>query len=121
MKQTRPINLDLRQIHQPLPAIISLLHRLSGVLLFLAIPLLLTLFQASLASPESFTHLQSSMGFKIALFLLLTAYSYHCYAGLRFLLLDLHWGIRLKSARLSAWGVAIAATLSAGMLGFWLW
>lgn len=121
MKQTRPIYLDLRQIRQPLPAIISLLHRLSGVLLFLAIPLLLTLFQTSLASPETFSSLQSSLGLKIALFILLTAYSYHFYAGLRFLLLDLHWGIRLESARLSAWLVSFAAILTTGLLGFWLW
>lgn len=121
MKQTRPIYLDLRQIRQPLPAIISLLHRISGVLLFLAIPLLLTLFQASLASPESFNTLLNSLGLKITLFSLLAAYSYHFFAGLRFLLLDLHWGVSLRSARQSAWIVSVAAFLSAGLIGYWLW
>jgi succinate dehydrogenase / fumarate reductase, cytochrome b subunit len=121
MKQTRPIYLDLRQIRQPLPAIISLLHRISGVLLFLAIPWLLTLFQASLASAESFTTLQNSLGVKLALFSLLAAYSYHLVAGLRFLLLDLHWGASLKSARRSAWIVTLASTLTAVLIGSWLW
>lgn len=121
MKQTRPIYLDLRRIHQPLPAIISLLHRMSGVLLFLAIPLLLTLFQTSLANPEGFTSLQNSLGLKITLFILLAAYSYHLFAGLRFLLLDLHWGLSLHSARRSAWIVAISSILIAALIGLWLW
>lgn len=121
MKQSRPIYLNLLHIRQPLPAIISLLHRISGVLLFLFIPILLAILQSSLAGAERFYALQNSSWFKLILFILLAAFAYHCYAGLRFLMLDLHWGAALKSARTSAWMVLVAAALSFLMLGTWLW
>lgn len=121
MKQSRPVYLDLLRIRQPLPAIISLMHRISGVLLFLAIPLLLTALQESLASPARFNNLQQSSGFKLALFFLCAAYAYHFFAGLRFFLLDLHWGVGLKSARLTSWAVLGASLLSLLLLGAWLW
>lgn len=121
MKSSRPVYLDLLRIRQPLPAIISLLHRLSGVLLFLAIPLLLLMLQMSLASPEGFRALQENFWFKLALFFLFAAYAYHGFSGLRFLMLDLHWGTALKSARISSWLVLAATLLSLLILGGWLW
>jgi succinate dehydrogenase / fumarate reductase cytochrome b subunit len=121
MKQSRPIYLDLLRIRQPLPAMISLLHRISGVLLFLAIPLMLIAFQDSLASPERFHELQQSSKFKFSLFFLFAAYGYHFFAGLRFLLLDLHCGVALKSARLTSWAVLGASLLGLLLLGAWLW
>ena len=121
MKPSRPIYLDLLHIHQPLPAVISFLHRISGLLLFVSIPWLLTMFQASLSSAESFDAWKHSLGAKLALFLVLAAYAYHFYAGLRFLVLDLHWGTTLKSARLSARVVLGMTLLSCLLLGIWLW
>lgn len=121
MKLSRPVYLDLLRIRQPLPAIISLLHRLSGVWLFLAIPLLLLALQMSLASPKDFWALQESFWFKLALFFLFAAYAYHGFAGLRFLMLDLHCGTALKSARISSWLVLVATLLSLFILGVWLW
>jgi len=121
MKQTRPVYLDLRHIRQPLPALISIAHRISGVLLFLSVPVLLNLWQASLASPDSFRAMQDSLGLKLVLFFFCAAYAYHLLAGLRFLLLDLHWGLSLKSARLSSWAVLGSFLLSAILLGIWLW
>ena len=121
MKQSRPIYLDLLHIHQSLPAVISFLHRISGLLVFASIPWLLTIFQASLSSVESFDTLKHSIGTKLALFLLLAAYVYHFYAGLRFLFFDLHWGTALHSARLSARIVMGVTLLSLILLGIWLW
>ena len=120
MKQTRPVYMDLLRIRQPLPALISIAHRISGILLFLAIPFLLDTWQASLASPESFRILQESPGLKLVLFFSFAAYAYHLIAGLRFLMLDLHWGLSLKSARLSSWIVLGSSLLCAGFLGVWL-
>ena len=121
MKQSRPIYLDLLRIRQPLPALISLMHRISGVLLFLAIPLMLIALQESLASAERFNFLLNSSGFRLALFFLLLAYAYHFFAGLRFLSMDLHWGTALKSARRSSWAVLSASVLFILLLGIWLW
>ncbi len=120
MKQLRPVYLDLLRIRQPLPAIISLLHRISGVFLFLAIPLLLTALQNSLANADHFNYLLQNSWFKLGLFFLFLAYSYHFFAGLRFLFMDLHWGTALKVARRSSWAVLGAFLLCFVFLGIWL-
>ena len=54
IKKKRPKNLDLPTIRLPLPGVLSILHRISGAVLFLLLPVLLWLFQQSLASPESY-------------------------------------------------------------------
>ena len=121
MKQNRPIYLDLLRIRQPVPAVVSFLHRVSGALLFLGIPLLLQALDASLAGPDSFAALVSAPFLKFMLFILLAGFGYHLFAGVRFLLLDLHWGIALKQARYSAWVVLGIALISTFLIGAWLW
>lgn len=121
MKSNRPIYLDLFRIRQPIPAIVSFLHRISGAFLFLSIPLLLAVFEASLAGPDAFDAMLRQPLLKFALFGLLAAFFYHCFAGLRFLLLDLGWGAALASARRASWAVLLAASCSALLLGTWLW
>jgi succinate dehydrogenase / fumarate reductase cytochrome b subunit len=121
MKQNRPIYMDLLRIRQPVPAVVSFLHRVSGALLFLGIPLLLMVLEASLAGPDSFAALASTPGLKFMLFILLAGFGYHLFAGVRFLLLDLHWGIALKQARYSAWAVLGIALVSTFLIGAWLW
>ena len=121
MKQKRPIYLDLLRIHQPVPAVVSFLHRVSGALLFLGIPLLLIALDASLSSAGSFAALVSAPGLKFALFVLLAGFAYHLFAGVRFLLLDLHWGIALKQARRSAWAVLGTGLITTVLIGVWLW
>lgn len=121
MKQNRPIYLDLLRIRQPVPAVVSFLHRVSGAGLFLGIPLLLHALDTSLAGPDGFATLTANPFLKVALFFLLAGYAYHGLAGLRFLLLDVHWGNALKQARYSAWAVLGAALASALLIGVWLW
>ena len=121
MKQNRPIYLDLLRIRQPVPAVVSFLHRVSGALLFLGIPLLLIALDASLSSADSFAALVSAPGLKFALFVLLAGFAYHLFAGVRFLLLDLHWGIALKQARRSAWAVLGMGLITTVLIGVWLW
>ena len=102
----RPVYLNLVAIRQPLPAIVSILHRASGALLFVVgIPLLLWFVQKTLASPESFDAvtrpLASPFG-KLVVLALVWSYLYHLLAGIRHLALDLHAGIQLAPARSSA-------------------
>ena len=121
MKTDRPIYLDLHRIRQPLPAVVSLLHRLSGAFLFLLIPFLLSVLEASLSGPTGFVAVLSSLWAKVMLFGVLAAFFYHLFAGLRFLLLDMGWGVALTSARRAAWLVIVASVLSSAVLGMWLW
>ena len=121
----RPVYLNLFAIRQPLPAIVSILHRISGALLFAAgIPLLLWAAQRSLASPEglaaTIAPFTTPIG-KLVLLVLGWAYLYHLLAGLRHLALDLHVGIRLAPARSSAAIVLVASILFALIIAVRLW
>jgi succinate dehydrogenase / fumarate reductase cytochrome b subunit len=120
----RPKYLDLLKIRLPVPGLVSILHRVSGAGLFLLLPLLLWLFQSSLASPESYAQYAAVFGnplVKLILIGLLWAFLHHLLAGLRFLALDVHIGTALEPARASSWAVLVVAIVLTLVLGVWLW
>ena len=124
MNQSQPKYLNLFEIRLPVPALVSILHRLSGLALFLFLPYLLWLLQASLSSPESFERYRAILAHPIAkltLIALLWAFLHHLLAGLRFLALDLHWGTELAAARTSSRLVLIGALALTLVFGLWLW
>ncbi|HEY9381621.1 MAG TPA: succinate dehydrogenase, cytochrome b556 subunit, partial [Burkholderiales bacterium] len=53
-KKRRPLWLNVSLFNLPIPGIVSILHRISGAALFLALPWLLFLFDGSLASAERY-------------------------------------------------------------------
>lgn len=118
----RPKHLDLVRIRLPLAGLVSIMHRVSGAVLFLFIPLLLWLLQRSLASPQTFDAFRSAVSsplLKMALLGLLWAYLHHLCAGVRHLALDLDYGTELGSARISSvivLMVSIGLTLIAGVM-----
>jgi succinate dehydrogenase / fumarate reductase cytochrome b subunit len=112
----RPVFLDLRRIRLPVTGWVSILHRVSGVVLFVSTPLFVYLLDMSLRSAEGFHKAASLLGQPLSkLWLLLVAWSifHHLFAGIRFLLLDFHLGVERLAARRSARGVIIAASLTA--------
>ena len=114
--RTRPKHLNLFQIRLPLPGVVSILHRVSGAGLFVMLPFLLCLLQQSLQSPESHANAAAVLAHPLAKLLLLGvlwAFLHHFCAGIRFLLLDMHKGLELETARMSSkivLGVSIALT-----------
>lgn len=91
VKKSRPVNLNLQTIRFPLTAIASILHRVSGVIMFVAVAILLWLLNLSLSSPEGFTAAVSvtdSVVVKLVLWGILTALFYHLVLGIRHLLMD---------------------------------
>jgi succinate dehydrogenase / fumarate reductase cytochrome b subunit len=118
----RPVYLDLPRIRLPLPGIVSILHRISGALLFLiGIPVLLAGVAWSLGSAESYAAMKSAVSApaaKIVLLGLAWAYLHHFCAGIRYLLLDLHQGIELAPARRSSvivFVISLTLTLAVGV------
>lgn len=114
IKNNRPKHLNLFKIHLPITGIASINHRISGLILFLAIPVSLYLFQLSLSSQTGFTEALdylSSPWIKLALVLLIWSFVHHLLAGFRFLLIDQNFGISLPVARKTAWFVVIAAVI----------
>jgi succinate dehydrogenase / fumarate reductase, cytochrome b subunit len=120
----RPKHLDLLKIRQPVPAIVSFLHRVSGALLFLAIPVALAMLQGSLASPECFARWRDALAHPLSKLLLigfLWLLLHHFFAGLRYLALDLHKGIDLGSTRFWSKVVLYAGAIAALLIGVLLW
>jgi succinate dehydrogenase / fumarate reductase cytochrome b subunit len=125
MAKPRPVYLDLAKIRLPLPGLVSILHRVSGAVLFLlGIPLLLAGVGASLASAESFAALKALVANPLGKLVLLGfawAYLHHFCAGIRYLLLDLHAGIELPAARQSSVIVLVVSLVLVLMVGVRLW
>ena len=111
-RSQRPVFLTLWRIRLPLPGVVSIVHRISGAALILALPFGIWLLGLSLSGPEGFAAARESLGFtevRVLLVLLLLGLFHHLFAGIRFLLLDLHWGQPLSQARRTAWMVLAAA------------
>ena len=102
---TRPVNLDLLRISQPITAITSIAHRISGVLLFLSIPIVIWMLERSLQSPQGYEQvitLFDSGLVKLMTLVIAWSAAHHFFAGIRFLLLDFDVGVTLATARKSA-------------------
>lgn len=124
MLQKRPKHLALHLIKLPLPGLVSILHRISGLALFAALPILLLMLQYSLNSIETFTQLQEVLDHpsaKLAMLGLLWAFVHHFCAGLRFLAIDLHVVDNLKQARDSSKVVLLVSLLLTVLIGAKLW
>lgn len=124
MNKKRPKHLALHQIKLPLPGIVSILHRVSGLVLFIALPFLLLMLQYSLSSIETYTQLMDVLAnplIKLLLLGLLWAFLHHFCAGLRYLAVDLHLVRDLAQARNSSKLVVVVSLALTVILGARLW
>jgi succinate dehydrogenase / fumarate reductase cytochrome b subunit len=124
MNKQRPKHLALHQIKLPLSGIVSILHRISGLLLFFSLPLLLLMLQYSLTSIETYTQLMSELAnplSKLMLLGLVWAFLHHFCAGLRYLAIDLHLVHDLAQARNSSKAVMAVSLALTIFLGVKLW
>lgn len=106
-------NINITQIvgyRLPLAGIISILHRISGLLMFLLLPFILFMLDKSLVSESSFEYFKgftSGWFVKLVILALSWAYLHHFCAGIRHLVMDNHIGLSKESARKSAASVLI--------------
>lgn len=123
MYHQRPKNLNLFTIYFPIPAIVSILHRISGVFLFFLIPFILWALEFSLTE-NGFDTLNEWSGYvfvKIVFWLLLVPFCYHLIAGIRHLFSDIHIGESLKAGRLTALLTFIISAILLILAGIWIW
>jgi len=128
IKKARPKYLSLQallfEIRLPLPGWVSILHRVSGVLLFLAGVWLLFVLDRSLASEADFEAAKRYLGLtpvKLSLLVLIWAYCHHFCAGIRYLFLDLHKGVDKATSRLTSVVVLVAGLGLTAFFGARLW
>ena len=111
-RNTAPRYLNLLKIKLPPGGIASIAHRISGVLMFLGIPLVAWLFARSLESEAAFLEVARLLDSPLALLaslVLVWSLSHHLLAGIRHLLLDIEIGLDKAQARFSAWLVNAGA------------
>lgn len=126
LQQKRPQfrNIHVTQIvgyRLPAPGMVSIMHRISGALMFLLLALAIWLLQLSLASELSFMRLKdvaSQWWAKLIFLALAWALLHHLVAGIRYLLLDLHVGVEKAASvnsALAVFAVSLPLTLLAAL------
>ncbi|MEW5249586.1 succinate dehydrogenase, cytochrome b556 subunit [Microbulbifer discodermiae] len=124
MNKNRPVNLDISTINLPAAALVSILHRISGVVLFAVVALLLWMLDTSLESQQGFDSIAaafSSVPAKLILWASLAALIYHLLAGIRHMLMDLGIGESLQGGRRGAVLVLVLSVIAIVLVGVWLW
>ena len=122
--KNRPKNLNLLTIRLPINALVSILHRATGCVLFLVLPVILLLLQLSLSSAAHFEMVVSilhSPFIKLMLIGLAWAFLHHFFAGVRHLAMDVHWMTTLIKARYTSKIVLVLGALTTLMLAVKLW
>jgi succinate dehydrogenase / fumarate reductase, cytochrome b subunit len=124
VKDNRPVNLDISTISLPLAAYTSITHRVSGVIVFVGIAILLWIFNTSLGSEEGFNQIKELMTSPIVKFVvwgILSALAYHMVAGIKHLLMDSGIGETKEAAPLGAKITIILSLVLIIALGVWIW
>ncbi|WP_394240030.1 succinate dehydrogenase cytochrome b556 subunit [Vibrio astriarenae] len=123
-RKSRPVNLDLQTIRFPITAIASILHRVSGVITFVAVGILLWLLSTSLQSPVGFMQASDIVnGFFVKLILwgILTALAYHIVGGIRHLIMDFGYFEELESGAMTAKVSFVVTGVLALLAGVLVW
>jgi succinate dehydrogenase / fumarate reductase, cytochrome b subunit len=124
MAKARPKHLNLFVIRQPIPAIVSIMHRVSGAVLFVFLWVILWALERSLVSPEGYAEMQRTLDHplaKVLMLALLWAFLHHTFAGLRHLALDLHIGVELPKVRLMSYAALLLGLGLTIVIGVLLW
>jgi len=124
VKSQRPVNLDLRTIKLPITAITSILHRISGIILFIGLAFMLYALSKSLGSEEGFADMKSTLTSPLAKFIawgLLSALLYHLVAGVRHLIMDSGVGETLEGGKLGSKIVIAISVVLIVLAGVWIW
>ncbi|WP_268800719.1 succinate dehydrogenase, cytochrome b556 subunit [Pseudomonas huanghezhanensis] len=124
MNSQRPVNLDLRTIKLPVTAYTSILHRISGVILFVGVAIMLYALDVSLGSEEGFGQVKAwltSPLAKLVIWALLSALLYHLVAGIRHLIMDAGIGETLEGGKLGSKIVIAVSLVVIVLAGVWIW
>ncbi len=123
-QKNRPKNLNLLTIKLPINALVSILHRATGCILFLMLPVILLLLQWSLSSAlhfETVIAILHSPFIKLMLLGLAWAFFHHFFAGIRHLAMDVHWMTTLMKARYTSKVVLVLGVIATMILAVKLW
>lgn len=124
VNKQRPVYISLTQFRFPVTAIASIVHRITGIFLFLGVAYLLWLLDLALESEAGFAEAASVLAApfaKLVLWGVLGMLIYHVLAGIKHLLLDFHVGDSFEAASMSSYVVFVLTVLVTLAAGVWLW
>lgn len=123
-EKQRPMFLDLTKMHFPVMAVVSIFHRITGVLIFLFLPLMLYILHQAYKSADTYTQLTNCLqhaSMKFFIWAMLSAVWFHVIAGIRHMIMDCGIAENVKSARVTAYSVFAFAIVLSILMGVWLW
>jgi len=120
----RPVYLNLAKIRLPISGIISIMHRIFGLLLSLSIPFFTLLFGLSLQSEAGYEQaisILNSAWLQPIFALFIWAFVHHFFAGIRYLLIDIEIGVGKEQSLLTSklvlvGGILVSLIIIAGVL-----
>jgi len=125
VNKKRPVNLDISTISMPVTAIVSILHRVTGIILFVGLAFLFYAFDLSLESQEGFDQvvnaLQTNFLVKFVIWGVVSALMYHFVAGVKHLFMDMGYFEELESGRSAAIANIVIAAVLIVLAGVWIW
>lgn len=124
MKKQRPVNLDLTQFDFPASAKASILHRVTGVAMLIAMAFVVWAWAESLSGPQGFAYIKDLMTSFIAKFIAwgtMTALAYHLIGGIRHMFMDLGHFEEVESGNNSAKFIMALWVVLSIAAGAWLW
>ncbi|WP_372613789.1 succinate dehydrogenase, cytochrome b556 subunit [Halomonas sp.] len=125
MNSKRPVNLDLTTIQFPLPALTSIAHRITGVILFIGLIFAFWALDTSLSSPLGFEAVRDTLAnnvlAKLITWGLLSALAFHLVAGIKHLLMDLDIGVTLEGGVKKAQATVVVSVVLIILAGVWIW
>lgn len=124
MKDSRPVNLKLTSFKYPLPAITSILHRISGAFIFFGLAVLLFLLQRSLESEAGFNEVRewlSGPAVKFLLWAIVAGFLFHLVAGIKHLFMDIGIGETMEGAKAGSAATLVISIIAMLLAGVWIW
>lgn len=124
MNTNRPVNLDIKTFKLPITAIVSITHRVSGVVLLGGVLVLMYMLDLSLSSEEGFSAITETLqapAAKLIVWIVLAALAYHFVAGVRHLIMDLGVGETLEGGKMGATLAVVVAAILILLAGAWIW
>jgi succinate dehydrogenase / fumarate reductase, cytochrome b subunit len=121
----RPVNLDLTTIEFPLPALTSIAHRITGVILFIGLIFAFWALDKSLSSPAGFAAVSDALAnnilAKLVAWGLLSALAFHFVAGIKHMLMDADIGVTLEGGIKKAQITVVVSAVLIILAGVWVW
>lgn len=124
MPKQRPVNLDLTKFSFPIMALVSITHRVTGVILFVGVAFALYALDQALASDAALAELKGTLASPLGKFVtfgILAATTYHVVAGVRHMLMDLGFAESISGGRASSVSVVGVSVVLIVLAGAWLW